>query len=351
MIKEYGYEYDAVLNENLWNLTKGKTTNQRLFDGAYCLRSGRDALKAVAREFKPCTVLIPALSCESMIRPFEQYGHKVSFYKLNEDYSINVDSLVFDTHLTIFLYINYFGLPAADDAVLEQIRRNNNVVFIEDRTHDLIWDKTSGFKPDYIIASLRKWIPVPDSGLLWGKIIQAFENDTEFSSTRLKAQCMRHKYLCCGDETIKTEFRKIFSSVSDIMDNDGPSAMSAYSYNIAKETDWDKIRSVRKQNAKTLIDVLSVSPYISFIQNKPGQSDLYVAYKTQNRDEVQRRLAAKGIFNTVIWPLTDIQKEICTTAKSAAENMLAAPCDQRYTSDDMIYIGNEIVRTVSDVNR
>lgn len=350
-IKEYGYEYDAVLDKELWDITRGKTTDQRLFDGAYCLRSGRDAIKAIAREFKPCSVLLPALACESMIRPFEQYGHKVKFYKLNEDYSININSLAFDTQQTIFLYMNYFGLTAIDDTVLEHIRRENNVVFIEDRTHDLIWNKTSEFKPDYEMASLRKWIPIPDGGLLRGKITKAFDNDTEFSTVRLKAQCMRHEYLCCGDENIKTEFRKIFSTVSDIMDNDEPSAMSAYSYCIAKETDWQKIQSIRSQNAKTLIDILSGTPYVSFIQDKPGKSDLYVAFKVQNRDEVQRRLSIKGIFNTVIWPLNDIQKETCGVAKSTVDNMLAAPCDQRYASEDMIKIGNEIVRTAADVNR
>jgi hypothetical protein len=51
-----------------------------------------------------------------------------------------------------------------------------------------------------------------------------------------------------------------------------------------------------------------------------------------------------GIFNTVIWPLNNEQKEICNTANYTEEHMLAAPCDQRYGSIDMEFIGKEMVK-------
>ena len=186
---------------------------------------------------------------------------------------------------------------------------------------------------------------------MWGKISKTLNDETTFSSTRLKAQCMRHEFLGCGDEMIKTEYRKIFSTVSDIMDLDEPSSMSAYSYALAKDTDWEELRSVRQANAETLISVLQVSPYITFIQDKPGLSDLYVAFTVPKRDKIQRRLSKMGIFNTIIWPLTEEQKIMCSVAKYTEENMLAAPCDQRYTVDDMKYIGTEIVRIIADVNK
>ena len=80
MIQEYGYEYDAVLQKPIWELTAGRTTKDKLW-GAFCLRSGRDALKAIAREYTPRNVFLPALSCDSMIFPFELYGHKIRYYK------------------------------------------------------------------------------------------------------------------------------------------------------------------------------------------------------------------------------------------------------------------------------
>ena len=286
-----------------------------------------------------------------MVHPFELYGHKISYYKLNPDYSIDKDSLHIGKERTLFLYMDYFGILSIRDEELNRLKAEGNTIFIEDRTHDLIWERKRTFQPDYIMASLRKWIPIPDGGLLWGEISQPLGSDTTFSVTRLKAQCMRHQFLQCGDESIKTEFRKIFSTVSDMMDTDEPSAMSAYAYELAKKTDWEQIRKARKTNAEALITILAESPYISFIQNKAGMSDLYVAFTVRNRDEIQRRLSAEGIFNTVIWPLTEEQKNVCSVTKYTEENMLAAPCDQRYSVDDMKLIGNEIVRVIADVNR
>ena len=349
MIKEYGYEYDAVLNEKIWNETGGRVTNQKLL-GACCLRSGRDALKAISREYEPCRAYLPALACDSMVRPFELYGHNICFYRLNKDYTIDIDSIDTENETCLFLYADYFGRPAVTDAKLRELRARGNIVFIEDRTHNFIWERKRSFKPDYIIASLRKWIPIPDGGLLWGNISHPLAADTAFSETRLKAQIMRNEFLNCGDESIKQEYRKIFSTVSDLIDEDGPSAMSAYAYALAKDTDWDMIRCVRSRNAEILVSVLSTSPYISFIQDTPNLSDLYVPFTVSNRDEVQKILSNEGIFNTIIWPLTEKQKCFCEVAKFTEENMLAAPCDQRYSVDDMKYIGSEIVRITANVN-
>lgn len=169
MIKEYGYEYDAVLDERLWRALAGKVTKDRLM-GAHCLRSGRDALKAIAREYSPRTVFLPALACDSMVSPFERYGHKVQFYKLHPDYSVDLDSLKIGKEPLVFLYMEYFGRSAISDLNLEELRSKGNITFVEDKTHNLIWNKKSSFQPDYTMASLRKWLPVPDGGLLWGNL-------------------------------------------------------------------------------------------------------------------------------------------------------------------------------------
>ncbi len=348
MIKEYGYEYDAVLQEKIWNETSGRVTEDK-WEGAHCLRSGRDALKAIAREYSPCVVFLPALSCDSMVRPFEQYGHEIRFYKLNPDYSINMEDLEKKIGLGtgLFLYMDYFGCQAISDDHLRALKKTyDKLVFIEDRTHNLIWERNSTFHPDYTIASLRKWIAVPDGGLLWGHITRSLGNDTSFSATRLKAQCLRHGFFQTGNEETKKEYRQIFSTVSDMMDDDEPSAMSAYSYALMEKMDWNQMRFQRKSNAEVLKAILA--PYVHVISGAP--SALYVPFLVSNRDEVQRRLSDRGIFNTIIWPLSDYQKEICETARFTEEHMLAAPCDQRYTTEDMKFIGHEMVNVIEAVN-
>lgn len=352
MVKEYGYEYEAALDEELWSMTQGLSAEDEQLFGALCLRSGRDALMAVAAEYEPRTVLLPALACDSMVLPFEKVGHSVRFYRLYRDYSAVTEDIAAVTEPALLLYMNYFGLPAIADETLETLRSRGNFVFIEDRTHDLFCEKSSSFRPDYTIASLRKWLPVPDGGLLWGNVSVRIKSDTAFSARRLRAQNMRYEFLHGGEASLKPEYRQIFSTVSDIIDGEKqPAYMSAYSFALAQRTDWAALRETRRENAEALISVLSASPHVTFIQGRPGMSDLYVPFTVPHRDKIQTILSAEGIFNTIIWPLTPEQKRICPVAKFTEENMLAAPCDQRYTPADMLTIGKEIVRVIEDVNR
>ena len=354
MVKEYGYEYDAVKEEDLYQRTKGKSAQETLF-GAVCLRSGRDALKAIAREYRPCTVFLPALSCDSMILPFQSFGHKICFYRYQDDYSINLDDLKqkLNQKQSLFLYMDYFGRPSLTDRELYQIKESfPNLVFIEDRTHTFLYHSVREFQPEYTVVSLRKWMAIPDGGLLWGKLTQPLSEDPSFMEQRLYAQCLRHTFLETGDLSLKDKYRSIFSVVSDLIDRDPePAKMSLYSYELAKQWDLNDIRRIRNENAETLISILKQSSFIELIQDKAGVSDLYVAFKTNKRDFIQMTLSSMGIFNTIIWPLNPEQTKICSVAGETLDRMLAAPCDQRYTIEDMKLIGNQILKVVEDVNR
>ena len=124
--------------------------------------------------------------------------------------------------------------------------------------------------------------------------------------------------------------------------------MLEYSFMLLQQTDFENIKSVRKQNAKVLISIFSKCSKIKLIQNNSCSSNLYVPFLIDDRDAKQSVLSKIGIFNTIIWPIDDKQKKACAVSKYIEEHMLAAPCDQRYTSQDMEFIGNEIVRIVNE---
>lgn len=355
LVKEYGYEYDAAVDNMLLECTENRFAPHDE-NGVLLLRSGRDALKVVAREYDRLTVLLPALSCESMVHPFEQYGHTVRFYCLTSEYAVDtadVNRLAEEeTGPVLLVFMDYFGCSAAADVTLEGLRsRWQNMLFLEDRTHQMIQPNDRKFRADYVVASLRKWTNVPDGGLLWsGRPLKndILTHESSFFKQRLYAQGLRRKFFQTGDALLKDEYRSIFSHVSDIMDqSDAPVAMSAYAYEMAKNTQWEQIRSIRRNNAEALLQVIADCPKLKLVQPAAGQSDLYVAFLVDDRDRIQRELSALGIFCTVIWPLSDQQKETCPVASDTCRRMLAAPCDQRYGIEDMRYIGKEIVRIVN----
>lgn len=356
MVKEYGYEYDAVLNAKLEKETAGRCVFHS-DHGAILLRSGRDALKAVAREYSGVTAFLPALACDSMVVPFHLYKHKVVYYKLQSDYRVDCDDLLEllskESGTVLLLYMNYFGnLSVADEQLGFIEHQYPNVVFIEDRTHDLVYKRQNKFEPDYTVASLRKWMNVPDGGLLWTETPlknNTFSEDTTFSEKRRKAQCMRAEFFRSGDEDIKTEYRRIFSTVTNQIDADLlPGRMSEYAYRMALTSDWNAIRDDRERNATILTDILCSCSKVKFIQDDTCKSNLYVPILIDSRDLIQRNLATKGIFTTLIWPLNDEQKERCKVAEYTEHCMLGIPCDQRYSAEDVRFIGQEVVKAINE---
>lgn len=353
-VKEIGYEYEAPLNRELWQKYQGLSTSS-LFHNAICLRSGRDALKAVAREYEPTIALLPSLSCDSMVLPFRLFNHTVVFYKLKEDFSIDeVDLLnklsTLKSHKNVlFLYMDYFGNQAMSSRQLELLKEDfSNLIFINDITQAFFANKKDNFVPHYVVASLRKWFAVPDGGLLWNNIPltnKSFVNDNSFSDKRLSAQNMRYDFLENGDLSLKDNFRKIFSTVSDIIDeNQEVAKMSEYSYQLALKENLNSVNEKRNRNARVLIKELDGD--VRFIQTDADKCNLYVGVLIENRNHVQEELAKEGIFSTIIWPLSDEQKKNDDFAKYVEEHMLAIYCDQRYNEDDMKYVTSELKRVI-----
>lgn len=326
--------------------------------GALCLRSGRDALKTIAREYNPTIVLIPALSCESMFSPFIAYGHHVAFYRLLKDFSVdlnNVECLLKgnDANYVIFMYNHFLGNKAIDDSILAEMKsRHPNLVFVDDRTQVFLSDLTFKFDPDYIVVSVRKWVNIPDGGLLWIKkplANQVFSEDTSFSEKRLRAQCLRNQFLLSGKQELKNEYRSIFSSVAGIIDSSPvPGRMSEYSFELVKKTDFDAIKLVREKNARELFDKLCGTSKIQLVQVDSSNSLLYVAFLTEKRDYIQSILSSMGLFCTVIWPLNMEQCSTCEVANDTEKRILAAPCDQRYSISDMDFIGDRITKVLNE---
>lgn len=356
MVKEYGYEYNAVVDEKLLSRTKWKSTDKKLWN-AYCLRSGRDALKVIAREHQNTTVYLPSLCCDSMITPFELYGCNVVFYQLNRDLTVNYSALKSllsnSSEPAILLFYEYFGISMFDKIQLRTIKSNHpNLVFVRDVTHNLFSFNKLDICVDYTIASLRKWINIPDGGLLWtdrALMFSDFDEDTYFAQKRLNAQCLRTVYFKTGDESIKNIYRKIFAEVSVLLDDSKqPVKMTEYSFEQACNTDWNEIMRLRLNNASMLIDIFSECQDIKVMNTQYEDSGLYVPIAIKNRDNIQLKLSRKGIFNTIIWPLRAEQTAICKTAQCVVEHMLAVPCDQRYNEEDMRFVGKEIVRTLNE---
>ncbi len=347
---EYGSEFDWQANEAF--LTK-EERGEFIFAKKY--RSGRDAMKAVASSVKAqyTRVLLPALCCESMVSPFTMHGIKPVFYKLHPDYKADVaDVRQKLSKNTILVYGSYFGVDPFDDETLESLRRVYPfVLFMEDRTQDILAPRENWlFSSDVTVASIRKWIPIPDGGLLWGSVSAETEASDTFAVLRKDAMVKKSQYLQSGDEGLKDTFRHMLAQASECLDESAtPYGMTGESEQLLKTLDFRRIYARRQENAKALRKAVTPEEgYLKLITETPEKSTLYFPILVKDQGKVQSELAKLGIYCPVIWPVPEQALGVCEVAEYTAEHMLGVPCDQRYTPEDMAYIGQQIMRIVHE---
>ncbi len=123
--------------------------------------SAREAVRWWATHLLPGgPVLLPAYGCESVVQPFREAGIDVRFYPVNRDLEVDPERIrTLARGCGAIQVIHYFGFPA-NPALFDL-----GVPVLEDAVQALLspWARVRG---QWAIASLRKFLPVPDGGLL-----------------------------------------------------------------------------------------------------------------------------------------------------------------------------------------
>ena len=349
---EYGSEYDYLANAPY--LREQDTGFVRPDWQLY--RSGRDALKAFARIAGRKKVLIPALCCDSMALPFEQNGYQVCYYRLNYDLSANVEDVLCKLEKgSVLLYMRYFGIPAFSDAQLEALRaQTEDVIFIEDRTHDILAPRApGGFEPEATMASLRKWTALPDGGMLCTGLGHCpGESDGRFAYIRTAAMQKKSRYLHEGDEQLKKEYMQEMAEAALFLDEQAaPVKMGVEEETLLRRIDFEAMMARRVDNAlylQELLSPLAQSGKLRFMCPRPQDSTLYFTVFLDARDKLHRALIDKKIYAAVIWPLPEEAAECCEVSCYVNCNMLAIPCDHRCSREDMDFIAAVVKECLED---
>lgn len=354
---EYGSEFDWDSNIPFLRNECGGLPLDARYNVRY-YRSGRDALKAVALKYKHKYkhVLLPSLCCVSMASPFIVNGYTPSFYKINRGLSADTEDVGKKLQSdSLLVFNNYFGSEPLTRCDIKTIKeKHKNIIIIEDRTHDMIVPRREEHGADYVAASIRKWLAVPDGGILYSeKATEGFkeilEEDREFSRIRKEALILKSEYLKNGGEKLKSEYRTGFGSAERLLDEDGiPRVMSNDSMEIISHTDFNAVYETRIKNIFTLNKCFYGSG-INTATAYPEKSCLYYPVLVDNRDRIQTELAARRIYCPVIWSIPGIASNTCDVSEYISAHILALPCDQRYDEKDMEYIASQVVSGVTGV--
>lgn len=313
-------------------------------------RSGRDAMKALARTAGRRRVLLPALCCESMLVPFARNDYELVFYRLQED--LRGDERDVLNRLRdgdIFLYLSYFGIRPFSDTFLENLRTSGrDLLLVEDRTQDLIAPRPAcGFQPDAMVASLRKWAALPEGGVLQTALAPCpAGEDSAFGDLCRKAQGEKDRYLADWVSARKQAFLAQFHEAETLLDEGGePVAMSAEYRGTAANLDFGAIYAARRRNLlhlKARLEPLSAAGRLRFLSDSPADSTLYLPILLEDRDRVQRAMAEEKIYCPVIWPQPAETAGVCPVSCAVTKHMLALPVDQRYREAEMDFFADTL---------
>lgn len=347
-IKEYGSEFDWEAN---CPFLSGNASLPDWGRFRKYFRSGRDALRGIARQQKPTHryVLLPALCCDSMVVPFEQEGYRVRFYRLNAALQADVDHVKqMACDQTVLVYMNYFGIESFSGDSLSMLKTMYpNMILLQDRTHDFL-EKTSEEKADYLVVSIRKWAAVPDGGIAFSTMpftVSTDKNDA-FFKMRLQMLCHKSEYLRTGDRALKDRFRREQADATAYLDASRDlTGISSESERIVESLDYPTIARIRGENIAALTRLLTGARGVEPLSGGIAAHGLYYPILVHgDRAGLQKTLAEQNIYCPVIWPLRQQAQAVCDTARTISQTMLAVPCDQRYNTEDMAYIGQTIIR-------
>ena len=346
---EYGSEFDWRSNDALMS----GAPQSFVQDDWQLYRSGRDAMKAIARIARGHKVLLPSLCCESMILPFSANGYDVEFYRMNPDLTGDeADVCAKLTDGTVLLYMRYFGIrPFTDEFLLLRRESGRDIILVEDRTHDVIVPRAEGgFTPDAVLASLRKWAALPEGGMLRTDMGSCAAGvDARFGDTRREVMEMKVRYLETWEPELKREFLDKLHSAERLLDESGePRGMSAGYEALLRRVDFTMLLAKRRANAARLKERLAAldGTRLRFLSGHPEESTLYFPVYLENRGEVQRAMAQHGVYCPVIWPEPEAAHGVCEVSRYVTEHMLALPCDQRYTPEDMDFIADTLIEAL-----
>lgn len=135
--------------------------------------SGRAAIYHALRQLQLVSgrlVLLPTYHCPTMVAPVLLAGHQPSYYGIAANGLPNLDSITPDQARLAgaMLVPHYFGIPHS----LAEVRRwcdEHHIALIEDCAHTLFGragERNVGAWGDFATASLSKFLPVPEAGLL-----------------------------------------------------------------------------------------------------------------------------------------------------------------------------------------
>ncbi|WP_354686934.1 hypothetical protein [Cupriavidus necator] len=238
------------------------------------------------------------------------------------------------------LVVEYFGMPCA-------VRVSGGAVIL-DRTHDWLAPWSYARTPDYLFASLRKLLPLPDGGIARAAPGQSLPRPpvTEAHATlaaRLAAAMAMKDAWLRGAPLEKVRYlalaRDVEAALGRADEISGPCALTQA---LAPAIDLRQLRRRRLENG-TVFSARLTALCGSGSPVRPLQTPAYamLRFATHDaREACRAALIAEHIYPAVLWPM---QREGVPAAhRMLSDQLLAFHVDYRYGVRDIAHVARTV---------
>lgn len=363
---ELGSEFDLDLSQ-LADTSDTIFTYLEDFQAIYT-DSGRNALRLLSGILQGEAILLPDYVCGTVADALPE-DCRIIYYPINRQLQINMEKLeeLLQAKSVRFLYLmHYFGALQQKDGIahIAYLKQKYHLTIIEDTTHSLFTaKKTIG---DYIIASLRKWFPIPDGGVLYaekGRPFPGQPQEKKPASQKVEAMLLKKLYLTEGFDC-NAKYREIFAKEEAAFQNQtGVYQMSDIAHFLLSHFSIASMCYSRRRNAALLLEGLrgmqcivegsgmqcisegyNVQCRSEALQHgygiavnlKPAEVPLSLPIYAAKRDMLRNLLIKRKVYCAVHWPLG--HPAAYEDSRWIGEHILSLPLDQRYQKEDMEYL-------------
>ncbi|MDY6953921.1 MAG: hypothetical protein SWE60_20640, partial [Thermodesulfobacteriota bacterium] len=202
-----------------------------------------------------------------------------------------------------------------------------------------------GKRADFVLFSPRKFLGVPDGGILMSNCEKAPRELGLTSASRewrlrsLSAAILRREFDIHGGNRSWFNMFKQAEKDSPI----GPYAMSELSRELLKSVfDYSAIADRRVKNYRGLLRELS---HIAVFPELPDNVvPLGFPVRIQNRDQVRQVLFEHDIYPPVHWQTQKIVPDQFVDSHRLGADIMTLPCDQRCDAEDMYRMAQLVLR-------
>lgn len=290
-----------------------------LHDGATALNCGRNALAYLIKAKNIKKIYIPRFLCDSVRNVCQRENISVEYY------SVGIDFLPANLPEELdgwFYLVNYYG-QLKNSTIREFAKKHKKIIV--DNVQAYFQMPVEGIDTIY---TCRKFFGVADGAFLY--------TDTTLKENLPQDESYnRMGFLLGRFERSASEFYQEYVKNNDLFDNEPVKRMSKLTDNLLHAIDYEKVKKQREENFVTLHNAFKNINKLSLIV--PDGAFMYPLY-VKNGEAVRKALQKIKIYIPTLWADTFVVCDKDDIQCHMAQNILPIPCDQRYHTEDMEYI-------------